>query len=96
MTKVRDRVLHVMLLDEIKVQRAKISDDTQIDMLLKTFPEAFNYFKVNYNMNKMKFTMTELMKELCSTEEIIIKTYTINTDEVKSKKNNNVSNINNK
>ena len=73
-TKVRDHVLHVMnLLNEIEVQRAKIDEDTQIDMLLKTFLEAFNQFKVNYNMNKMKLTMTELMNELHFVKKVLIK-----------------------
>ena len=60
--KVRDHVLYVMdLLNEVEVQEVKINKDAQIDMLLETLPEAFSQFKMSYNMNEMKLTMTELM-----------------------------------
>ena len=96
-TKVRDHVLHVMnLLNEVEGQRVKIDEDTQIDMLMETLPEAFDQFKVNYNMYKMKLTMTELMNELHSSEEVLIKIRSINMVEVKAKPRNNGSNANKK
>ena len=73
------------LLNETEVQGAQTNEDTQIDMLLETLPEAFNQFKVNYCMNKMKLTMTKLMNELHSTEEILIKTRSINIAKMKAK-----------
>ena len=30
----------------------------------KTLPESFDTFKLNYSMNKLEYTVTELMKEL--------------------------------
>ena len=60
-------------LSKVDAQGAKIDEDTQIDMLLETLPEAFSQFKVNYNMNKMKLTMTKLMNKLHSAEEVLIK-----------------------
>ena len=39
-------------------------------MVLESLPETFKEFKVNYNMNKRNITLTELMNELHSTEEI--------------------------
>ena len=66
-------------------------------MLLETLSEAFNQFKViNYNMNKMKLTMTELMNELHSVEEVLIKTGSINMAEVKANPRNNGPNANKK
>ena len=97
-TKVQDHVLYVMdLLNEAEVQGAKIDEDTQIDMLSETLIEAFSQFKVNYNMNKMKLTMTELMNELHYAEEVLIKTGALNVTEAdKPRPNNNGPNNNNK
>ena len=39
-------------------------------MVLESLPETFKEFKVNYNMNKRNMTLTELMNELHSAEEI--------------------------
>ena len=39
-------------------------------MVLESLPETFKEFKVNYNMNKRNMTLTELMNELHSVEEI--------------------------
>ena len=39
-------------------------------MVLESLPETFKDFKVNYKMNKRNMTLTELMNELHSTEEI--------------------------
>ena len=96
-TKVRDHILHVMnLLNEAEVQGAKNDEDTQIDRLLETLPKAFKQFKVNYKMNKMKLTMTELMNEVHSVEDVLIKTGSLNMVEVKTKPRNNGLNANKK
>ncbi|KAH9801407.1 hypothetical protein KPL71_001014 [Citrus sinensis] len=70
-TRVRDHVLKMMdYLNEAEIQGAQIDDNSKIDMVLESLPETFKEFKVNYNMNKRNMTLTELMNELHSAEEI--------------------------
>ncbi|KAH9704344.1 hypothetical protein KPL70_011418 [Citrus sinensis] len=70
-TRVRDHVLKMMdSLNEAEIQGAQIDDNSKIDMVLESLPETFKEFKVNYNMNKRNMTLTELMNELHSAEEI--------------------------
>ncbi|XP_024046546.1 uncharacterized protein LOC112499346 [Citrus sinensis] len=70
-TRVRDHVLKMMdYLNDVEIQGAQIDNNSKIDMVLKSLPETFKEFKVNYNMNKRNMTLTELMNELHSVEEI--------------------------
>ncbi|XP_024038280.1 uncharacterized protein LOC112097327 [Citrus clementina] len=70
-TRVRDHVLKMMdYLNKAEIQGAQIDDNSKIDMVLESLPETFKKFKVNYNMNKRNITLTELMNELHSAEEI--------------------------
>ncbi|XP_075111521.1 uncharacterized protein LOC142181838 [Nicotiana tabacum] len=51
---VRDHVLKmVSLLNEPKVLGAVIDKESQVEMVLQTFPDSFQQFCLNYNMNKM-------------------------------------------
>ncbi|KAH9769280.1 Integrase catalytic domain-containing protein [Citrus sinensis] len=61
---------HGDYLNEAEIQGAQIDDNSKIDMVLESLPETFKEFKVNYNMNKRNMTLTELMNELHSAEEI--------------------------
>jgi hypothetical protein len=68
-TPVRDYILELIAQFNIaEVLGTEIKSETQVDMALETLPEMFSQFKVNYNMNKMEMSLTELMKELESTE----------------------------
>ncbi|XP_052288067.1 uncharacterized protein LOC127899130 [Citrus sinensis] len=70
-TRVRDHVLKMMdYLNEAEIQGAQIDDNSKIDMVLDFLPETFKEFKINYNMNKRNMTLTELINELHSAEEI--------------------------
>ena len=70
-SRVRDHELKMAkYLNEAQIQQAQIDDETKIDMVLESLPDAFNEFKVNYNLNMMKLTMVELMNGLYSAEEI--------------------------
>jgi hypothetical protein len=40
-------------------------------MVLETLLDSFSQFKLNYNMNKLKMTLTELMKELQIAEKVM-------------------------
>ena len=39
----------------------------------ESLPDAFDEFKVNYNLNEMKLTMVELMNELYLVKEIYVR-----------------------
>ena len=42
-----------------------------MDMILQSLLESFKEFKLNYNMNKKIYTLSELMNELVATEGIL-------------------------
>lgn len=52
---------------------AKLKQEMQIDMILKSLPDSFNEFKIFYSLNKLKFTPIELMHELESAEKYLTK-----------------------
>ena len=40
-------------------------------MVLETLPPSFNHFKLNYSMNKLESSLTELMQQLQIAETIV-------------------------
>ena len=42
-----------------------------MDMILQSLPESFKEFRLNYNMNKKIYTVSELMNELVAAEGIL-------------------------
>ena len=50
---------------------ADIDGEFQADMILQSRPESFKEFKLNYNMNKKIYTLSELMNELVAAEGIL-------------------------
>ena len=44
---------------------------TQVDIILNSLPASFAQFKLNYNINQMNISMSELMSSLQSTEGVI-------------------------
>ena len=40
-------------------------------MILQSLPESFKKFRLNYNMNKKIYTLSELINELVTTEGIL-------------------------
>jgi hypothetical protein len=65
----RDHMLELIAqFNMTEVLGAEIKLDIQVDMALETLPEIFSQFKVNYNINKMKMFLTELMKEFENVE----------------------------
>jgi hypothetical protein len=57
---------------ETKVLGATIDPESQMDMVLKTLPDSFSQFKLNYNMNKIEMTPVELMKEFQIAKKVMI------------------------
>ncbi|XP_024024749.1 uncharacterized protein LOC112092536 [Morus notabilis] len=60
-------------LNEIELMGAEIDGETQVDMILETLPEMFDNFKLNYSMNKLNYSLPELMKELQTAETLLLK-----------------------
>ncbi|EXC08067.1 hypothetical protein L484_001473 [Morus notabilis] len=52
---------------------AEIDGETQVDMILETLPEMFDNFKLNYSMNKLNYSLPELIKELQTAETQLLK-----------------------
>ena len=50
---------------------ADIDGEFQADMILQSRPESFKEFRLNYNMNKKIYTLSELMNELVAAEGIL-------------------------
>ena len=42
-----------------------------MDMILQSLPESFKEFRLNYNMNKKIYSLSELMNELVAAEDIL-------------------------
>ena len=61
-TPVREHVLKMIgFLNELETLGATIDTQTQVDIILNLLPASFAQFKLNYNMNQMNFSMSELM-----------------------------------
>ena len=70
----RDRVLKMMgHLNELQVLGAEIDGETQIDIILQSLTDSFENFCLNYNMNKLNFSLAELLKELQAAEGLLKK-----------------------
>ena len=58
-------------LNTLEVLGADIDGESQVDMILQSLSESFKEFKLNYNMNKNIYSLSELMNELVATESIL-------------------------
>ena len=73
-TPVRDHVLKMMgHLNELQILGAEIDGETQIDIILQSLTDSFENFRLNYNMNKLNFSLAELHKELQAVEGLFKK-----------------------
>lgn len=64
-TPVREHTLKMMAyFSYAQIHGADIDGETQIDMILGSLPNNFNQFWLNYNIEKMFVSLSELMKEL--------------------------------
>ena len=51
----------ISFLNELETLGANIDAHTQVNMILNSLPQSFSQFKLNYNMNQINFSMSELM-----------------------------------
>ena len=69
---VREHCLTMIFdLNTLEVLGADIDGESQVDMILQSLSESFKEFKLNYNMNKRIYSLSELMNELVATEGIL-------------------------
>ena len=52
---------------------AEIDEESEIDIIPASLPESFNQFIMNYNMNKMNVTLSELLNMLIAVESLLKK-----------------------
>ena len=73
-TPVREHMMTIMgHLNEMEIMGAEIDGDTKVDMILETLTDSFDNFKLNYSMNKLDYSLPELIKELQAAETILHK-----------------------
>ena len=69
---VREHCLRMISnLNTLEVLGADIDRESQVDMILQSLPESFKEFRLNYNMNKKVYTLSELMNEMVAAEGIL-------------------------
>ncbi|PON57845.1 hypothetical protein PanWU01x14_170580 [Parasponia andersonii] len=70
-TPVRDNVLNMInYFGEAEVHQVTIDDRTQVSMILESLSPDFLQFKSNYVMNKLNYTMIQLLNELQTFESV--------------------------
>ena len=71
-TSVREHFLRMIShLNTLEVLGADIDGESQADMILQSLPESFKKFRLNYNMKKKNYKLSELMNELVAVEGIL-------------------------
>ena len=71
-TSVREYCLKMISnLNTLEVLGADIDGESQMDMILQSLLESFKEFRLNHNMNKKIYSLSELMNELVATEDIL-------------------------
>ena len=60
-------------INSAKVMGAKLEQEIKVGMILESFSASFSQFKMNYNMNKLKLNLVDLMHELESVERSLMK-----------------------
>ena len=62
----------ISYLNTLEVLGADIDGESQVDMILQSLPESFKEFRLNYNMNKKIYTLSEMINELVAAEGILV------------------------
>ena len=71
-TSVREHCLRMIShLNTLEFLGADIDGESQVDMILQSLLESFKEFKLNYNMNKKDYTLSELMNEQVAAKGIL-------------------------
>ena len=71
-TSMREHCLKMISnLNKLEVLGVDIDGESQVDMILQSLTELFKEFRLNYNMNKNIYSLSELMNELVVAEGIL-------------------------
>ena len=71
-TSIRKHCLKMIsYLNTLEVLGADIDGESQMDMILQSLLKSFKEFRLNYNMNKKIYTLSELMNKLVVAEGIL-------------------------
>ena len=74
-TSVREHVLRMMThFNTAETHGGRIDERSQVTMIMETLPKSFLQFKSNYVMNKLTFTLTQLLNELTHYESMLVDT----------------------
>ena len=66
---VREHCLRMISnLNTLEVLGVDIDGESQVDMILQSLPKSFKEFRLNYNMSKKIYSLSELMNELVAVE----------------------------
>ena len=81
-TPLRDHVQKIFdYLNTLQIIGGQIDVESEIDIILGSLPDSFNQFKLNCSMNKIDFTLTELLNALQTMDDIIKCHHNINNVE---------------
>ena len=70
-TPVRDHVIQFMgILNELEILGSEIDGETQVNFILQSLPNSFKQFRLNYTMNKLGYSLSQLLQELQAAERI--------------------------
>jgi hypothetical protein len=73
-TPIREHVLKMIsFINELDMLGAEMDAETKVDAILSSLTDSFNQFIMNYNMNKMDVTLSELLNMLQAAEDLIKK-----------------------
>ena len=71
---VKDHMMKVRAhLNIAELNGVEIDGETKIDMVVSSLSDSFNQFKLDYTLNKKKYTLQGLMQDVQSTEKILVK-----------------------
>ena len=70
-TSIRKHVLNMIsYFNTVEINDGTIDEPSQVSIILTTLPKSFDQFKSNYGMNKLRFSLTQLLNELTTFESL--------------------------
>jgi hypothetical protein len=73
-TPVQEHVLKMIsFINELDMLGVEMDVETKVDAIFSSLTDSFNQFIMNYNMNKMDVTLSELLNMLQAAEDLIKK-----------------------
>ena len=71
-TSMREHCLRMISnLNTLEVLYVNIDGESKVDIILQSLPKSFKEFRLNYNMNKKIYSLSELINELVAAEGIL-------------------------